>query len=428
MIFEFKLPDIGEGVIEGEIVTWKVKPGEAVVEDQPLVEVMTDKATVEIPSPRAGIIIDMYGKAGDKIKVGAVLLKINIQEGTEIVQQVHTEEEKQAAIAEPADATEKIETAKVLATPAIRRIAHELQIDLSCVRGSGEGGRILKEDLVRLQEKPTAKTAPVEFFASIPENKEIKEILRAEEKTIEPTRRILPPKNSEERVPYIGIRRKIGENMQTAKAKIPHFTYVDEVDMTELVELRKEFLPIAEQKRIKLTYLPFMIKTLLAGLIHFPLVNSSLDEAKGEIVLKKYYNIGIATATEKGLMVPVVKNVDTLKMLELAVEIDRIATSARTGKIAVEDLKNGTFSITNVGSIGGLFSSPIINYPEVGIMGIHKIHKRPVVKEESIVIREMMYLSFSFDHRIVDGALAAEFAHYLIKRLENPSILFLEIM
>ena len=216
--------------------------------------------------------------------------------------------------------------------------------------------------------------------------------------------------------------------MQTAKAKIPHFTYVDEVDMSELVELRKKFLPIAEQKGIKLTYLPFIIKTLLAGLVQFPLVNSSLDEAKGEIVLKKYYNIGIATATEKGLMVPVVKNVDTLKMLELAAEIDRIAISARTGKISVEDLRNGTFSITNVGSIGGLFSSPIINYPEVGIMGIHKIHQRPVVKDENIVIREMMYLSFSFDHRIVDGALAAEFAHYLIKRLETPSILFLEMM
>jgi pyruvate dehydrogenase E2 component (dihydrolipoamide acetyltransferase) len=194
------------------------------------------------------------------------------------------------------------------------------------------------------------------------------------------------------------------------------------------VETRKKLLPIAEQKGVKLTYLPFIIKALLAGLIHFPLTNSSLDENNNEIIVKKYYHIGIATATEKGLMVPVVKNVDKLEIFELALEIDRIAASARNGKIALEDLKNSTFSITNVGSIGGLFSSPIINYPEAGIMGIHKIHKRPVVKNDQIVICDMMYISFSFDHRVVDGALAAEFAQYIIERLESPSLIFLELM
>lgn len=420
MVFEFKLPDIGEGVVEGEIVNWKVKPGDTIIEDQILVEVMTDKATVEIPSPRAGKVIEIYGIAGEKMKVGTVLLKIDISETETISSRIHSDETKLESFSQTANVREPQSKEKVLATPAIRRMARELNIDLSQIKGSGEDGRILKEDVMKAQAN-VLQAVPKNIIVSKEETKVQRETQIAEEMTDK-------KELKEERVPYIGVRRKIGEHMQLSKTKIPHFSYVDEVDMGELVETRKKLLPVAEKMGVKLTYLPFIIKALLDGLIHFPLTNSSLDENNNEIIVKKYYHIGIATATEKGLVVPVVKNADKLKIFELAVEIERITVSARNGKIALEDLKNSTFSITNVGSIGGLFSSPIINYPEVGIMGIHKIHKRPVVKNDQIGIRDMMYISFSFDHRVVDGALAAEFAQYIIERLESPGLIFLDLI
>jgi len=216
--------------------------------------------------------------------------------------------------------------------------------------------------------------------------------------------------------------------MSLSKNKIPDYGYVDEVDMTEIIELRDKILPIAEEKKIKFTFLPIIIKALIKALKKYPIINSVLDEENGRIIIKKYYNIGIATATEKGLIVPVIKNADKKSMLELAKEIEELADLARTGRIKLEDLQGGTFSITNIGSIGGLFAFPIINYPETAIMGINKIKKRAVVRDYKIEIRDMMYISFSFDHRVIDGAIGAEFAQYLIRNLENPDLFIMEMV
>lgn len=392
MIFEFKLPDIGEGTVEGEIVKWKVKIGDVVKEDDPLVEIMTDKATVEIPSPKNGKIIDIFGKEGEKVKVGAVLVKIETE-----VEEKLVEEEKIS------------ETKKVLATPAIRKLAREMNIDLTKIQGSGENGRILKEDLLRYKEKIYIPPKP-EGAVQV----EKKEIKGAEA--------------FEEYIPLVGIRKKIAEKMTLSKSKIPDYGYVDEVDMTELVALRNQLLPVAEEKKIKFTYLPLIIKALIQALKKYPIINSVLDEENERIIIKKYYNIGIATATDRGLIVPVIKNADKKNLLEIASEIEELANLARSGKIKLEDLQGGTFSITNIGSIGGLFAFPIINYPETAIMGINKIQKRAVVKDNKIMIRDMMYISFSFDHRVIDGAVGAEFVQYLIRYLENPNLFLAEMI
>ncbi|OGF58652.1 MAG: hypothetical protein A2Y62_03845 [Candidatus Fischerbacteria bacterium RBG_13_37_8] len=452
MIFEFKLPDIGEGVVEGEIVEWKVKPGDEVIEDQPMVEVMTDKATVELPSPKKGKIVEINGKAGDKIKVGAILLKIEVADDTDAKVEQKKEqpterdiEKKQVSQKEETVEMQPEEKARVIATLAIRKLARDMNIELAKIKGSGEGGRVLREDLMQLAQGEKEPTTKEEKIVMVPsemheQHKEEKVVeMQAKEQgqfdediekaeVIEVLRGVSESATSEEIIPYIGLRRKIGERMSLSKSKVPHFSYVDEVDMTEIVQTRQNFLPIAEERNVKLTFLPFIIKALVAALKKYPMANSSLDEEKNEIILKKYYNIGIATATEKGLIVPVVKNADKKSILQIAVDIERIGTAAKAGKVLLEDLQGGTFSITNVGSIGGLFSSPIINYPEVGIMGVHKIHKRPVVRQNTMVIRDMMYISFCFDHRIVDGAMAAEFAKYLIHYLENPSLLFIDMV
>jgi len=395
MIFEFKLPDIGEGVVEGEIVQWKVKTGDYVKEDEPLVEIMTDKATVEIPSPKEGKVVEVIGKEGEKVKVGSVLVRIET-----ISEEVPMKEKSKEG--------EK-EIKRVLATPAIRKLARELNIDLNEIQGSGEDGRILHEDLLRFKEKisPTAKSVEYETLS------------KEKTKEAEPF---------EEYIPLIGIRKKIAEKMSLSKNKIPDYGYVDEVDMTEIIELRDKILPIAEEKKIKFTFLPIIIKALIKALKKYPIINSVLDEENGRIIIKKYYNIGIATATEKGLIVPVIKNADKKSMLELAKEIEELADLARTGRIKLEDLQGGTFSITNIGSIGGLFAFPIINYPETAIMGINKIKKRAVVRDDKIEIRDMMYISFSFDHRVIDGAIGAEFAQYLIRNLENPDLFIMEMV
>lgn len=395
MIFEFKLPDIGEGVVEGEIVQWKVKEGDYVKEDDPLVEIMTDKATVEIPSPKEGKVVEVFGKEGEKVKVGSVLIKIETISEEIPVKGKREEREK--------------EIKRILATPAIRKLARELNIDLTEVEGSGENGRILREDLLRFKERITTAAKSIEL-------------------EISPKEQIKEAEPFEEYIPLIGIRKKIAEKMSLSKNKIPDYGYVDEVDMTEIIGLRNKILPLAEEKKIKFTFLPLIIKALVKALKKYPIINSVLDEENERIIIKKYYNIGVATATEKGLMVPVIKDADKKNLLELAKEIEELANAARAGRIKLEDLRGGTFSITNIGSIGGLFAFPIINYPETAIMGINKIQKRAVVKEGKIVIRDMMYLSFSFDHRVIDGAIGAEFAQYLIRNLEDPNLFIMEMV
>nr|BAL52984.1 pyruvate dehydrogenase E2 component (dihydrolipoamide acetyltransferase) [uncultured Acetothermia bacterium]BAL60156.1 pyruvate dehydrogenase E2 component (dihydrolipoamide acetyltransferase) [Candidatus Acetothermum autotrophicum] len=427
MPFEFKLPDIGEGVHEGEIVKWLVKEGDFVREDQPMVEVMTDKATVEIPAPRAGKILKLNAKEGEVVKVGSVLVII------EEVGEAKPEPKREAVTAaapppkpEPEPITTTIAATaaavtapppsppmppaqRVLATPATRKLARELGVDISQIQGTGPGGRVTDEDVRRFA---AARTAPAPTPAPAP--------------TFAPS--AVSTDRREERIPLRGIRRRIAEHMHKSKTTAAHFTYVDEVDMTELIQLREQMKPLAEQKGIKITYLPFIVKASVAALKEMPLLNASLDETTGEIVIKKYYNIGIATATDEGLIVPVIKDADRKSILEIAGEIERLAKAAREGKVALQDLQGGTFTITSLGALGGLFATPIINYPEVAILGIHEIKKRPVVRDDQIVIRDIMYVSLSFDHRLIDGDVGARFCKKIISYLENPKLLFLELV
>ena len=434
MPFEFKLPDIGEGIHEGEIVKWLVKEGDFVREDQPMVEVMTDKATVEIPAPRAGKILKLHAQEGEVVKVGSVL--VTIEEVSEAKPEPKREAITVAApqpkpepepVAAGATATATAVTAppppppstvaptqRVLATPATRKLARELGVDISQIQGTGPGGRVTDEDVRRFAAARTAPPSPTPAPAK-------------------PTAPAFAPSavvtdQREERIPLRGIRKRIVEHMHKSKTTAAHFTYVDEVDMTELIQLREQMKPLAEQKGVKLTYLPFIVKASVAALKEMPLLNASLDEAKGEIVIKKYYNIGIATATEDGLIVPVIKDADRKSLLEIALEIERLAKAAREGKIALHDIQGGTFTITSLGASGGLFATPIINYPEVAILGIHEIKKRPVVRDDQIVIRDIMYVSLSFDHRLIDGDVGARFCKKIISYLENPKMLFLELV
>lgn len=406
---DFKLPDIGEGIAEGEIVKWLVKEGDTVKEDQPIFEVMTDKATVEIPSPRAGVIKKILAQEGQVVPVETIVLIID--DGTPSNEKtVKTEEVKENTgfiLVEP-------ERKKVLATPATRKFARDNNVDITTVKATGNNGKVTKEDIIAHLSKNKMETKELivvktEKYNNYNENE------TSEKNTL-----------NEERVPFRALRKKIAENLVRSKHNAPHFMLADEVDVTELVNFRRECKTLAHKKGIKLTYLPFIIKAVVSALKDFPTLNSMLDEEKSELVLKKYYNIGVAVATNQGLIVPVMKNSDKRTIFDSAKELERLSVNAREGKIDLEDLRGGTFTITNIGSIGGLFSAPIINYPEVAILAVNKIVEKPVVKDGNIVIRSMMYLSMSCDHRIVDGAVATLFLNRVIELIENPKVLLLE--
>lgn len=409
MAFEFKLPDIGEGVVEGEIVQWLVKEGDLLEEDQPMVEIMTDKATVELPSPRKGRVASRNGKAGDIVNVGDVLIVIDEESAAAPSKAPPSKLPPQAEPEAPTPSrpspapTPSVAAAskgKALATPAVRREARQMGIDLAGVPGSGPGGRVLREDLKAYQAGPSvpAAASPPARPAALVED---------------------------EVVPYRAIRKKIGDNMALSKRTAAHFTYVEETDMTALVRLRKQYQAMPQSQDVKLTYLPFIVKAVVKGIQRYPIVNSSLDEQAGEIRIKKRCNIGIATSTDSGLLVPVVKDADRKGVLELAAEIAQLAEAARQGRSRLEDLQDSTFTITSLGALGGIMATPVINYPEVAILGVHKIRPQPVVREGEIVVRQMMNLSISLDHRVVDGATGAEFLNYLIPLLENPGLLLL---
>jgi pyruvate dehydrogenase E2 component (dihydrolipoamide acetyltransferase) len=386
-MFEFRLPDVGEGIVEGEIVRWLAAEGDTVRQDQPLVEIMTDKATVEIPAPAPGRIARRYAAEGDIVPVGAVLVEIESE-----------------SAAEPGVAPQpESGGAQVLATPAVRKVAREKGIDLAQVRGSGPGGRITMEDI----DQPTLRKTAEASAAGVGLNPSA------------------PMEAPTEIVPYRGLRRRIGERMTESKRAIPHYTYVEEADFTELTRLREAFAATRGVEAGRLTYLPFVIKAVVEGLKAYPLLNSSLDLDQGVIVLKKYYNIGIATATEEGLTAPVVKQADRLSILELGREVARLAQAARDGRLKLEELRDSTFTITSLGPLGGLMATPIIHHPEVAILGVHKIVPRPVAREGQIVIRQMAHLSLSLDHRVVDGEVGAQFMRHVVSFLETPGLLAL---
>ncbi len=410
MVYEFRLPDIGEGVAEGEVVKWHVKEGDVVKENQPLVEIMTDKVNVEIPSPKKGTIQKLTAKEGEIVKVGQVLIVIAEGEAATAATLPATLAAKPTPSVtrapppetKPQEAsvvsTQAPRPREVLATPATRKLARDLGVDISLVQGTGPGGRITDQDVQQFKGMPR----PVAGVTTT-------------------TRR-----GVEERVSLRGVRRKVAEHMVKSKNTVAQVTHVDEVDMTEVVQLREKANASAEKRGVKLTYLPFIIKALIPALKQYPYLNATLDDEKEEIVLRRYYNIGIATDTEQGLVVPVIKDAEHKSINQLAAEIAALSEKARAGQLTLDEIQGSTFTITNVGGIGGLFATPIINYPEVAILGVHKISKRPVVKDNQIVARDMTYLSLSFDHRVLDGAMAAHFVNTIKGYLEDPKLLLLE--
>jgi pyruvate dehydrogenase E2 component (dihydrolipoamide acetyltransferase)/2-oxoisovalerate dehydrogenase E2 component (dihydrolipoyl transacylase) len=396
---DFHLPELGEGVYEAELVAWLVKPDQAVKRGQNLMEVLTDKATMEVPAPFAGTITELKAEPGDQVKVGDLVLTYD---GTAPARASGGDAPAKATgdgkAKEPANGSLLVAASRspLRAAPSVRYMARKLGVDLAAVRGTGPEGRILIGDLsahVQVAE-PQAKRAA------------------------EPVADYGKPGT---RIKLQGLRRRIADHMVLAKKTAPHYSYMDECDATELVRLREALKPAYARAGVKLTYLPFVVKAVVAALKEVPLVNATLDEKAGEIVLHDHYHIGIAVATPAGLIVPVVHDADNKDLSQIAREIDRLSADARAGKSRREDLRGGSFTITSIGSVGGLISTPILNYPEVGILGIGKFVKRPIYDERgSLRPADLVYLSWSFDHRVVDGAVGAVFGNAILKQLQNP--------
>lgn len=419
---DFKLPDIGEGIHEGEIVKWLVKEGDKVKQDQVIGEIETDKAIVQIPSPKAGTILKIHIKEGGTVKVGETL--VTIGEAGEKVEEVKKEEIKPKSVGVmgvleeakeefqiPVKKETKLEkTIEILATPAIRNLAKSLNVDLNNIRGTGPGRRIIKEDV----ENASKNTLELKVEGS----QEVTIGIKITKK--------YDLYGYVERVPLKGIRKATAKLMDESHIKAAHVMHSDLIDITHLFEIReKEKIKVAK-KNIKLTYLPFIVKAVIDSLKEHPYLNASLDENSNEIILKKYYNIGIAVDTEDGLLVPVIKIADSKKILDLAKEIEELAEKARSRAIDLMDLRGGTFTITNVGSIGGMFFAPIINYPEAAIIGLGRIFDSALVVDGKIQVRKVLPVSLSFDHRILDGAEAARFVNKIKELLEDPDEFIIE--
>jgi pyruvate dehydrogenase E2 component (dihydrolipoyllysine-residue acetyltransferase) len=447
MAFEFHLPDIGEGVVEGEIVAWKVKVGDVVELDQPIVEIMTDKATVEIPSPRAGTIAKINYTEGQICPVGQVLLVIDEAGGSvaaapaaaagksgnghgKAAHDPHAEHadapqlQIAAHMAPPPSggghavgaghgAIEVIDavprTGRVLATPATRRLARQLGVDLGRVAPTGKRGRVTTEDVRGAAAGgPPAAGGAVQARGYAPIS--------------------IPAGGDEDRVPLRGLRKRISENMARAAQTIASFTYVEEVDMTELVAVRARAKARAGERGVKLTYLPFIVKAVVSGLKKWPALNASLDESTQEIVRKRYYHLGIAAQGPHGLAVSVVRDADKRSIVDLAREIERLGEAVKNGTATRDELTGSTFTISSLGKLGGVMATPIVNFPEVGIVGVHKIEERPAVRDGQIVARWLMNLSISLDHRLVDGWDGAMFLQDVKSLLEDPTTMFMEMV
>ncbi len=392
---------------EGEILKWMANVGDQIKEDQPLVEIMTDKVNVQIPAPRTGKVLQILAKEGEVAKVGQTIMIID--DGSGGAQPPEAAPPMPIQGASAPQSQQVASSQSVLATPATRRLARELSVDISLVKGSGAQGRITDDDVKRFAS--SSRTGPSVVAVQAP-----------------PAPPAHGPDSREELVPLRGVRKTISERMLKSLQSTAQVTHVDEADMTELVLLREAFKGSAEKRGVHLTFIPFIIKALVPALKEFPYVNSSLDEQSGNIVLKKYYNIGIATDTEQGLVVPVVRDVDRKDIFELAGEIGTLSDRARKAQLTLDEVRGGTFTITNVGAIGGLFATPIVNVPEVAILGLHKIAKRPVVRDGKVEIRDTTYFSLSFDHRVVDGAYAARFTSRVIETVQDTKKLLSEVL
>ncbi len=426
MKFDFLFPDIGEGLDEGIIMKWLVSEGDIIKEGDSVAEVETDKVTAEIPSPRSGKVGKLIYKEGDTVNVGQVLITIEVEgeEGDQPAESVEVVEEETAGVVGEVIASSEVippsteevvvssgptKDKKVLATPVARKMAKDLGVDISSVVGTGPNGRVMKEDIQNSKAQ-----------ASIPAGKV--EAIKAPE-SIPPT--LVIPQEIEERIPLTKIRKTISERMTQSRFTIPHTTAMDEIDISKLDDFRKRYKDLLIEEDVKLTYLPFIIKATIVALKKFPEFNSTLDEASEELILKYFYNIGIATDTDRGLMVPVVKDADKLSIVELSKAIEEVSSRAKENKSSIQELRGGTFTITNYGSIGGHFGIPIINYPESAILGLGRAVKKPIVKDDEIVIARVLPVSLSYDHRTIDGASGSRFINILKELLSDPDMLLL---
>lgn len=430
---EIQLPELGEGVTEGEMIKWLVKIGDKVVADQAIAEIMTDKASVEVPTPVAGTIKEFKLKEGDVAKVGVTMAVLDL-DGAAVTA-------APAAIAAPSakaptltapiqaptahaamsaptpaknggggmDIYPPAAASNILATPATRRLAREMEVDINSMRGSGVAGRVTREDVLGTKGSGATSAGTPMIAPPRPAYSSNQEQL-------------------EERVPLRGIRKKIAENLQMAKHIIPHFTLMDEANITALFKMREEIKPIAEKQNVKVTYLPFVMKAMIATIREYPQFNASIDDSASEIVYKKYFNMGFAADTPNGLLVPVIKDADHKSVLQLSREIVELSKKARDGKLAVHEMKGATITITNIGSVGGMYATPIINHPEVAILGMYKITEKPVVKDGKLDVIKVMNFTVTADHRLIDGAVAANFLKAFIQRIENPGALMLDMM
>lgn len=443
---DIKLPELGEGVTEGELVRWTVKPGDVVKADQTIAEVMTDKATVEVPTPFAGTVKELKLKAGDVVKVDAVMITLITSGGAAAATSGGAGAGATSQPVTPATAGNGAHAAvpprpmnvpapqtlsasagngsagmnvyppaadsRVLATPATRRLAREMGVDINQLHGSGLAGRVTREDVQSAKGGAGATVAgPTSFKAP----------------GIAKPAYSSPAGAIEERVPLIGIRKKIAENLQRSKSIIPHFTLMDEANVTELVKLRDSLKEYAEANQTKITYLPIVMKALIATIREFPMFNASIDDAASEIVYKKYFNIGFAADTPNGLVVPVIKDADHKSIVDISKEIMDLSKRARDNKLKPDEMKGACITITNIGSVGGTYATPVINHPEVAILGMYKISDKPVIKNGQLATEKSMNYTITCDHRLIDGAVAARFLKSFLAKLENPGQLMMSM-
>lgn len=433
-VTEVKLPELGEGVSEGELIRWLVKPGDQVKPDQSVAEIMTDKATVEVPTPYAGTIKELKFQAGQVIKVEEILLVLDLSSGqskqpvqqtsekisdktTEKLADKSSSSATSAEVASLEESLIKIDKTNsikddsifppaaqshVIATPSTRRLAREMGVNINEIQGTGIANRVTREDVLKIKEQASSE--------SNRDNSLFKE-----------------GSHVEERVPLRGIRKKIAENMQMAKSIVPHFTLMDEAEVTHLVAIRESLKSLAEKNKTKITYLPFVMKALISTIREFPMFNASIDDKSQEIVYKKYFNIGFAADTPNGLVVPVIKNADRKTILELSQEILDLSARARDGKLKLDEMKGATITITNIGSVGGTYATPIINHPEVAILGMYKISEKPAIRDGELVALKVMNFTITADHRLIDGAVAAHFMKAFLNRIQNPNLMMVEM-
>ncbi len=413
MPFDFKLPDLGEGIHEAEVLSVKITEGQILSEDSPLFEVETDKAVVEIPSPVAGKVLKIHAKSGDIVRVGTVMVSVDADSKTAAeTAEVPVKAQAKTPMPENTSRTDSVAVSEVIATPATRQFARELKVDIHLVHGTGPGSKISKEDVIAYAESQKAKNG-----ASSTSTTKAAEIKGTGQSYTLPD---FEKFGKIERVPMRSVRRKTAQLMALSWSRIPHVTHCDEVNITELEKLRRKHETTIKDKIGKLTLTAFIIKTVALALQKFPQFNASLDENKEEIILKHYYNIGMAVATDRGLIVPIIRDADKKTVVELAAEINNTAEKTRNGKIELEDLQGGTFTVTNIGVIGGTSATPIISYPESAILATMQAKEKPIVNNGKIEIGLIMPLSLAFDHRITDGAEAANFVRFIVKTLEEP--------